>query len=238
MSGVIQHPHIKSKIAERILAMTALAAAGCLWGTGFLFAKIAFREMGVVANVSLRFLFGSIVLAPMFFRKTRKFRRRHFWLMVLASFVGIPLQFLIQFKGVSLTTRSHASLMVSTLPVLLALTSTIFVRERLRPGEWIILFLSTIGAVLIFVSKTADGPQTSLKGDLMVVLSMIAAVVLTLLTKKLIHNYDPLYVTASMIVAGTLFLLICLAFEHPRSSAHLSTQRALTYRWRITRDLR
>ena len=65
--------------------MTALAAAGCLWGTGFLFAKIAFREMGVVANVSLRFLFGSVVLAPMFFRKTRKFRRSDFWLMVLNS---------------------------------------------------------------------------------------------------------------------------------------------------------
>ena len=87
--------HPKSQISQQALAMTALVGAGCLWGTGFLFAKIAFREMGVVANVSLRFLFGSIVLAPMFFRKTRKFRRRHFWLMVLASFVSIPLQFLI-----------------------------------------------------------------------------------------------------------------------------------------------
>jgi drug/metabolite transporter (DMT)-like permease len=158
MSGVIQHSHIKSKMAERILAMTALAAAGCLWGTGFLFAKIAFREIGVLANVSLRFLFGTVVLAPLFFRKTRKFRRRDFWLMVLASLVGIPSQFLIQFKGVSLTTASHASLMVSTLPVLLALTSTIFLRERLRPGEWIVLFLSPLFARVLI---DADGGRNS-----------------------------------------------------------------------------
>ena len=42
-------------------------------------------------------------------------------------------------------------------------------------------------------------------------------VLLTLLTKRLMEVYDPSYVTASMIVAGTVFLVAWTAiFEHPR----------------------
>ena len=93
--------------------------------------------------------------------------------------------------------------MVSTLPILLALSAVFFLHERLRLFEWAVLVLSTFGAALISVSKTPGGPQPSVKGDLLIVLSMIAAVVLTLLTKHLMEEYDPSYVTAAMIVAGT-----------------------------------
>jgi drug/metabolite transporter (DMT)-like permease len=209
-----------SKIAfktSRITATVALAFAGSLWGTAFLFGKIAFREMSVSTNVVLRFCFGSLVLLPLLFRRTRRFTRHDFWTMLLASVVGIPLQFLIQFKGLALTTVSHASLMVSTLPVLLALSAVFFLHEKLRLFEWGVLLFSTLGAVLISVSKTSQGPQPSIRGDLLVVLSMVAAVVLTLLTKRLMEAYDPSYVTASMILAGTVFLLAWTAiFERPR----------------------
>jgi drug/metabolite transporter (DMT)-like permease len=35
-----------------------------------------------------------------------------------ASLLGVPVRYLVQFKGLSLTTVSHASLMVGTLPML------------------------------------------------------------------------------------------------------------------------
>jgi len=202
---------------SRTAATVALALAASLWGTAFLFGKIAFREMSVSTNVALRFCFGSLVLLPLLFRPTRRFARRDFWTMLFASVVGIPLQFLIQFKGLALTTVSHASLMVSTLPILLALSAVFFLHEKLRRFEWGVLLLSTLGAVLISVSKTSQGPQPSIRGDLLVVLSMIAAVFLTLLTKRLMEVYDPSYVTASMIVAGTVFLVTWTAIlERPR----------------------
>jgi drug/metabolite transporter (DMT)-like permease len=88
--------------------------------------------MSVSTNVTLRFCFGSLLLLPLLFRPTRRFTPRAFWTMILASIVGVPLQFLIQFKGLSLTTVSHASLMVSTLPILLALSAVFFLHEKLR----------------------------------------------------------------------------------------------------------
>ena len=203
--------------ASPIAAAVALALAGSLWGTAFLFGKIALREMSVSTNVALRFCFGSLVLLPWLLRRTRRFTRRDFWTMLLASVVGTPVEFLVQFKGLALTTVSHASLMVSTLPILLALSAVFFLHEKLRLLEWSVLLFSTVGAVLISVSKAPQGPQPSIRGDLLVVLSMVAAVFLALLTKRLMEDYDPSYVTASMILAGTIFLVAGTAiFERPR----------------------
>jgi len=51
-------------------------------------------------------------------------------LLVSAAF-GIPIQFLLQFHGLALTTVSHASLMVGSMPVLLAAAAALFAGERL-----------------------------------------------------------------------------------------------------------
>ena len=40
-----------------VLPMLALAMAGCLWGTGFYFGKIALSEMPVATMVLFRFVF-------------------------------------------------------------------------------------------------------------------------------------------------------------------------------------
>jgi drug/metabolite transporter (DMT)-like permease len=120
---------------KSLLPITALALAGCLWGTGFLFGKIALAETTVSENVAFRFLWGSIVLLPCLLRKGIRLRGKDLWLLVLASVIGVPLQFLVRFAGLRLTTVSHASLIVGTLPMLLALGSALFLQERLNVVE-------------------------------------------------------------------------------------------------------
>ncbi len=107
---------------SRIWPIASLAAAGCLWGTGFLFGKITFAEMTVSENVGYRFIFGSLGLAPTLWRRPPTgLGRRALGLILVASIVGVPIQFLLQYKGLEATTVSHASLIVGTLPILVAL---------------------------------------------------------------------------------------------------------------------
>lgn len=192
-----------------LLAVSALALAGCLWGTGFLFGKIAMTEMTVTENVSFRFLTGAVLLLPVVLRRWKPYRGNDLVLMLVASVVGVPIQFLIQFRGLQLTTVSHASLIVGVLPVLLAVSSAIFLRERLRGLEWTVLFLSAAGAALIAVSAGSHqfGPRPTVHGDLMVLISLFAAVAMILVSKRLIPEHGSLHVTAVMIVIGTILLL-------------------------------
>ncbi len=207
-----------SRNMDSALASVALALSGCLWGTGFFFGKIALAEMTVSENVVYRFAFGSIGLAPILITQMRKFARKDFWLVVFAGVIAVPVQFLVQFKGLELTTVSHASLMVGTLPMMLGLSSVLVLREHLKWMEWGALLLAAFGALLIAISRSAghgDGPQPSTLGDFLVCVSMMAAVVMILITKRLVRHYDPLYLTACMIGIGTIFLLLWVEGTQP-----------------------
>jgi len=115
------------------LGYGACALAGCLWGTGFYFGKLALREMSVGHMVLYRFLFASLGIIPLLWKlrhagglaKPAPWTRNEIVTLLAAAALGIPIQFLLQFAGLARTTVSHASLMVGTLPVLLALGATL-----------------------------------------------------------------------------------------------------------------
>ena len=112
---------------NRTLGFASCALASSLWGCGFFFGKIALAEMGVGAMVLYRFLFATLVLLPLLFTHRPSFDRREWGTLLFCAFLGVPLQFLIQFSGLALTTVSHASLMVGTMPVLLAVAAVLLV---------------------------------------------------------------------------------------------------------------
>ena len=217
-------------IDSRGRAFAALATAGCLWGTGFVFGKWALTELSVGHLVLYRFLFAAIGFAPITWRALRapetRIARQDFWLICTAALLGVPVQFLIQFAGLARTTVSHASLMVGALPVLLAAGSAIFVRERVTPGRWVALFASMIGAALIaFGASTGEaGAKASVAGDLLVALSLITAVVWILISQRLMKSgrYTPVNASAYVITIGALMLAVWVIGTEGFPSVHLS----------------
>jgi len=206
--------------ARRIafLGYSACCAAGCLWGTGFYFGRLALNEMSVEHMVLYRFLFASLGMLPVALIHRRRFRLTggEARLLLLCAFLGIPVQFLLQFHGLARTTVSHASLMVGSMPVMLAAAAALFApkgskEERLDMIGWLSVFGSTVGAALIVLGGshgTADHGEPSLTGDLMVVASLVIALAWILLSKKLMKTHSPPVVTAYTILSGTAMLAV------------------------------
>jgi drug/metabolite transporter (DMT)-like permease len=193
---------------RRGLGFAACGAASAFWGSGFFFGKIALHEMNVGAMVFYRFLFGTLALAPLLVTHRPHFNRREWGLLAICSFLGVPLQFLIQFYGLSLTTVSHASLMVGTMPVILAVGAAVFMRERMDAIGWLALAGSTCGAALIALGGKHGGTgQASMRGDLLVVFSLMIALGWILINKQLMERHSHVVVTAYGIALGTLMLV-------------------------------
>jgi drug/metabolite transporter (DMT)-like permease len=206
------------------MGYAACAAAGCLWSTGFYLGKIALAEMGVGHMVLYRFLFACVGLLPVLLRSGRGgpggaagggLGWGEWRALLLASFLGIPVQFLIQFWGLKLTNVSHACLMVGTMPVILAFGATIFTRERLDNVGWLALCGSTIGVGLIVFSgasgvhlssRASNAP--SLTGDLLVVLSMFAALGWILINQRLMKRRSPVVITTYGVLSGTVMIAV------------------------------
>jgi drug/metabolite transporter (DMT)-like permease len=204
----------KHSIGARRLAFLGYAAcalAGCLWGTGFYFGRLALNEMSVEHMVLYRFLFASLGMLPVALLNRVRLTGSEIRLLLASAALGVPIQFLIQFHGLALTTVSHASLMVGAMPVLLAAAAALFAGERLDWIGWLALFGSTLGAALIVLGGSR-GPAThgepSLVGDLMVVASLCTALAWILLSKKLMETHSPPVVTAYTILSGTIMLAV------------------------------
>ena len=205
---------------QKTLGFASCALASSLWGCGFFFGKIALAEMGVGAMVLYRFLFATLVLIPLLFTHRPGFNRGEWGTLMLCAFLGIPLQFLIQFSGLALTTVSHASLMVGTMPVILAVGATLFAHERMDRTGWFALAVSTIGAALIALgageasarhAATHFGPPApTIAGDLLVVLSLVIALGWVLLNKRLMERHSAIVVSAYGTASGTVMLLLCV----------------------------
>src|ERR1700733_7417817 len=93
-----------------LLGYGACAVAGCLWGTGFYFGRLALNEMSVEYMVLYRFLFASLGILPVMLFSRARLTSGEMRMLLIAAAFGIPIQFLLQFNGLALTTVSHAAL--------------------------------------------------------------------------------------------------------------------------------
>jgi drug/metabolite transporter (DMT)-like permease len=198
---------------RRGLGFLSCGLASALWGCGFFFGKIALAEMNVGAMVLYRFAFATVALIPLLVLHRPRFNARDWRTLLLCALLGIPLQFLIQFSGLARTTVSHASLMVGTMPVILAVGATLFAHERMDATGWVALAVSTLGAGFIALSAQAAkaqgaGSGPTLTGDLLVVLSLMIALGWVLLNKRLMQRHSAITVSAYGIAAGTVMLLV------------------------------
>jgi drug/metabolite transporter (DMT)-like permease len=194
-----------------LLGYGACALAGTLWGTGFFWGRLALNEMGVQPMVFYRFLFATLGMLPVALSNRVRLTGREWRLLLAAAAFGIPIQFLLQFQGLEHTTVSHASLMVGTMPVLLAGAAAVFAGERLDWFGWVALFVSTAGVGLVALggSHATTGNETpTLAGDLMVLLSLITALAWVLLSQKLMETISPKVVSSYTILTGTAMLLV------------------------------
>jgi drug/metabolite transporter (DMT)-like permease len=194
---------------RRALGFAACAVASCFWGCGFFFGKIALAEMSFAHMVLYRFLFTIVALFPLLVTHRAGLNRREWGLLAVASFFGVPLQFLIQFYALSITTVSHAALMVGTMPVILAVGAAVFAHERMDRVGWMALVGSMCGAALIALSRGAHAKGgATLEGDLLVVVSLLIALSWILINKELMERHSPVVVTAYGLGIGTLMLMV------------------------------
>jgi drug/metabolite transporter (DMT)-like permease len=110
--------------------------------------------------------------------------------------------------------------------MLLAIAAVLFSGERLHFGGWLALGASTVGAGLIALSsQSASGTaHASVRGDLLVVLSMFAAVAWILISKRLMRRHSAVMVTAFVYWIGAVILAAVVIATSGIPSVHYSTR--------------
>ncbi len=212
--------------ARTRLAYAAVAAAAALWGLGFVFGKIALAAMPVGAMIVWRFAIACLALAPFVFRKAARplFAPRTLGAIAIAGILYVPVQFLVQFQGLKLTSLTHASLMVAVLPGMIAVAAVLVFRQRLSAPTVFAVLLSVAGAAIIVLRPDRSA---SIAGDVLVLLSLVAAVAWVLFTERYLQGLPPVEMTAVMLCIGSAGLFAVEAVSNGPALIHVYPAAAM-----------
>lgn len=197
-----------------------------IWGTNFSVIKRAFEEVPPQAFNALRLVIASAVflvaidIARRIAKRggpvssvihtpnqlTRRDRIDLVWLGLVGHF-GYQFFFV---GGVALTRASNAALIVGATPAVLAVVSALLGRERISHWHWAGAAISAVGIYLVVGLGASFGGDT-VRGDLLVMCSVVCWVTFTLGASSLIARHSPLYVTGmTMVLGGIPYVLVAL----------------------------
>jgi len=183
---------------DRRRAVTALIAAGLLWGTTVPLSKLALGWLPPGWLTVVRFGLAAAVLVP----AARRQLRGAFTLPVLASgAAGYGGSVVIQNAGITRTSVSHAALLIGAAPVLVAVVAALWHRTVARPVAWAGFAVSLAGVGLI---TGGGGGGATAAGDGLVLASVLLSATFTVAQARLLRGRDPIAVTAVQFLGAAL----------------------------------
>jgi O-acetylserine/cysteine efflux transporter len=186
---------------DRRTAMTALTAAGLLWGTTVPVTKLALAWLPPGWLTVVRFgLAAAVLLAAV------RSRVRAAWSPAVLAWgaVGYGGQILVQNAGITRTSVTHAALLVGATPVLVAVIAAVRHRRVARPLAWAGFAVSFLGVALV---AAGGGGGATVTGDSLVLASLLLSASLTVAQARLLAGRDPVAVTAAQFLAAALAAL-------------------------------
>jgi drug/metabolite transporter (DMT)-like permease len=192
----------------RRFGLTDLALLGLvtIWGANFTIVKSALAELTPLAFNALRVAGGTVLTLLLAYLVEGDLslvpddRGR----VLLLGLAGNGLQQTLFVKGVALTRATHASLILSSTPLFVALLGTVRRSERLNWRNWAGISLGFAGIFLLVTSGSGFVINSSTgAGDMMILGATIAWATYTLFSRELTERNSALKVTAWSLVGST-----------------------------------
>lgn len=202
---------------SRATALLAVWGTVLFWGLSFVSSKTILNS-GVppMTMACIRFVVATIVL-NLFLRKfdpAARLGKRDIIPLAASGLFGVTIYFFFEARGIKLTSASHASLIIATIPIFTVVAEALLFRTRIA---WIAaagIVLSVTGVV--FVVRPWGGALLagSIVGDLLMFGACLSWVVYILLSKNLHKRMSEIAITAYQSLFGTIFLVPLALLEH------------------------
>jgi drug/metabolite transporter (DMT)-like permease len=191
------------------IAMIVMATG---WGLNFLVIKVALFELSPLVFTSLRHIGASILLLiPFALRRGSLRLSRRDWLWILAlGLIGVTIHQPLAMYGTAYTTAGNAGLLLSSTPVFVALINHFIRWEQLERRAWFGVGISFLGMACV-IGGAGSGftlSSVTLVGDLICIAGAVMWALYTVLAQPLLKRYDSANLSALILVAGTIPLLV------------------------------
>jgi drug/metabolite transporter (DMT)-like permease len=198
---------------NRRLAVALLIFANILWGSSYVVAKVALREIPPPLLGALRVTLAALLLGlPLLWQVWRggaaalalpgqQARRGDMARLAALGLLGVGASYLIDYWGISLSTATDASLMIIGEVIFTALLAAWLAAERLGRRKLLGIGFGAAGVATLVLGNAqagADGGSGWLHalGNLLILLALLCESFYTVLGARLARRYTPLAVLA------------------------------------------
>lgn len=194
------------------------------WGGTFVAARFAVKEVPPFFAAASRFTIASVVLLCLTGWQARREQRpfpvpanlRQLAGLFSLGLTGVFLYNAIFFTGLKFTTATNGALIVAINPMLTAVLSAVWLREKVTPTQAAGLLLSLCG-VAVVIAKGSLAVITTLSfngGDIIMVGAPLCWALYSILGKKVLAHFTPLAATAYASLFGALLLIPAAFVDH------------------------
>ncbi len=201
--------HMKSKNNKWIYLL--MVAAALFWAGAFIAGKISIKEFSPVSVTFLRFFFASIVIFTLLVYKQKdswKPKKEDLPIIFMLGLVGMVGYHILFFTALKYTKAINASILAATNPLMTVLIAGLIGQEKLSIKKIGAIALAFIGVALTLTNWDINILITMNlnKGDMIMILAVFCWATYSILVKKHVKNYTPLFLTAYSFITCTIIL--------------------------------
>ena len=181
-----------------------------IWGINFSATKLAFRDFDPLAFTAVRFTLASLLFILVLWRIEGSLRlpAGAFGRLALLGIIGNSIYQTLFVVGLSRTTATNSSLVLASMPAMVAALGAATGTERLSRDGRRGLILASLGVLLVVAAKGATFSMRTIGGDLLTLLAVVCWAVFTLGVRRFALRVSTLGITAWTTILGTPLLLL------------------------------
>jgi len=202
--------HPSARPSVRPSADIGMLLVCLIWGVNFAVTKLAIDQMPALPFTAIRFVLASglLWLVVRLIEPPAPLAPGDLWRLVALGVVGNTLYQLAFILGLAHTTAGNSSLILATVPTVVAVFAWMLGLERVTPRMWAGIVIGTAGVVLVIVAGGVEFTARTLRGDFLTVAAVLCWAGYTLGLRFLPKGLSPLRVTSITTIAGMPGLLL------------------------------
>ncbi|MEI8202632.1 MAG: DMT family transporter [Bacteroidota bacterium] len=195
---------------DKKLPIIYFFAVACMliWGLSFVFSRIVLDVYTPVTIIFIRMLISSAILIPLIFihRRHEHIELKDFlWLMLSALFEPFC-YFIGENYGILETSSTISAVIIATIPLLTPIAAFYMLKEKLSWLNITGIFISFSGIIIMLMGKDFT-LAASPKGIAFLFFAVFAAIISTIIMKKLSNKFSSLTIIGFQNLLGGLYFL-------------------------------
>ena len=193
-------------------------ALGFMWGSSYLFIKLAVDDFGTFTLVALRLVVGAILLWTVvrIAKQPLPRERRIYGHLLVMAIVNITIPFLLITWAEQSVDSSLAAILTSPVPLFAIILSALFLAdEPIRVNGVAGLIVGFIGVIIITSPGLTSG-NSSITGELALLGAAFSYAVGAVYSRRNVRGLPPMIPAVFQVSFAAIIVSVCaLLFEHP-----------------------